>query len=600
MTKADNQLVTGRAVTPEHLLALKAQQAQALFNELPLEEKIGMVLSASWAQRQKLIVLAVNSEELVQALPEEEIYWTVKEIGPEDALPIISRLSFDQLQYIIDVDCWNKDLIDMAAVTRWLRMMLRCREENVLEWVTRTDDGFLNFAFKKLFTVFRLSDDIDLAEASDLLPTWTIDGMYYFKFTDDEARLVSIPFLHLLYKTDSAYFYYLMENTRCVSAIELEEDVLRIRQGRMAEQGFPEQDEAWSIYQYLSADEIQALLDRKHKDARAAAESLSSLPRLRYRFTLRKPPLFVHAVLQNMTDMQSAEKVQREIISLTNRVMIADCEAVRETADKEKAFNKVLGYINISLELLGNRDTETAVRLMEEVPAHFLFRAGYSRALDLKKNAKLFYAELRRKKALLPADFFAAPWDETIAGLLMIRPLFFAGAIDSTSSSFREFETADDIQAAENVLEIAKAITLVLFDCFGLKEATAFTGSATEPAEDRDQPRAQQLFMTVLARHILYGTTELAPLTATELATFLGTVFSAGQKNAAGAAALNSNLLPDTLSWLCRQYRITESTLQPLRTFVQHCFDVLEEECGALAGLPEIDTRYVNVFLFRN
>ena len=424
--------------------------------------------------------------------------------------------------------------------------------------------------------------------------------MYYFKFTDDEARLVSIPFLHLLYKTDSAYFYYLMENTRCVSAIELEEDVLRIRQGRMAEQGFPEQDEAWSIYQYLSADEIQALLDRKHKDARAAAESLSSLPRLRYRFTLRKPPLFVHAVLQNMTDLQSAEKVQREIISLTNRVMIADCEAVRETADKEKAFNKVLGYINISLELLGNRDTETAVRLMEEVPAHFLFRAGYSRALDLKKNAKLFYAELRQKKALLPADFFAAPWDETIAGLLMIRPLFFAGAIDSTSSSFREFETADDIQAAENVLEIAKAITLVLFDCFGLKEATAFTGSATEPAEDRDQPRAQQLFMTVLARHILYGTTALAPLTATELATFLGTVFSAGQKNAAGAAALNSNLLPDTLSWLCRQYRITESTLQPLRTFVQHCFDVLEEECGALAGLPEIDTRYVNVFLFRN
>ena len=129
MTKADNQLVTGRAVTPEHLLALKAQQAQALFNELPLEEKIGMVLSASWAQRQKLIVLAVNSEELVQALPEEEIYWTVKEIGPEDALPIISRLSFDQLQYIIDVDCWNKDLIDMAAVTRWLRMMLRCRKK---------------------------------------------------------------------------------------------------------------------------------------------------------------------------------------------------------------------------------------------------------------------------------------------------------------------------------------------------------------------------------------------------------------------------------------------------------------------------------------
>ena len=258
-----NMSIAKHEVTPEHLLALEAKQPQALFNALTLEDKMGVVLSAPWIKRQQLIMLDENPAELVQALPEDEIYWTIKEIGADDALPIISRLSFDQLQYSIDIDCWIKDLIDMAGVSHWLRMLLRCREENVLEWVTKTDERFLNFAFKKLFNVFRLSDDLDLTEASDLLPSWTIDGLYYFQFADDEARQIAIPFLHLLYKTDSSYFYYLMENTKWVSAVELEEDALRMRQRRMAEQGFPELEEAWPVYQYLSTEEMQALLDQK-------------------------------------------------------------------------------------------------------------------------------------------------------------------------------------------------------------------------------------------------------------------------------------------------------------------------------------------------
>jgi len=595
-----NLSIVKHDVTPDLILKLDAGEAQSAFNSLAPEDKIGVVLSAPWIKRQQLIMLDENPTKLVQALPEDEIYWTIKEIGADDALPIISRLSFDQLQYSIDIDCWIKDLIDMAGVSHWLRMLLRCREENVLEWVTRTDERFLNFAFKKLFNVFRLSDDLDQTEASDLLPSWTIDGLYYFQFADDEARQIAIPFLHLLYKTDSSYFYYLMENTKWVSAVELEEDALRMRQRRMAEQGFPELEEAWPVYQYLSAEEMQAILDKKKHEGHSAAASPSQLPRLRYRFTQSKRNLFVHAVLHRIDDRQIAERVQREIISLTNKIMIADCTAARETGDKERAFGKVMGYINISLELLSKQDLDTAVRLMGEVPIHFLFRAGYSQALTLQNSARRFYALLQDRYPKLQPEFYGPPWGETIAGLRSARPLFFEGNLVKESSTCREFETLEEIRVTERVLDVAAMITKVLFDCFGLQGSGVMNAVVAESTlVDTGELRAQQLFLTVLAHHVLYGKTEPAPITVAELQKFLPRVFTASAKKGAVSATLTESLLPDTMNWLRLQYRLAEDTMPCLQAFVRNCFEVLEQECGALADARDIDTRYISAFLFR-
>jgi hypothetical protein len=186
------------SLTHEKIFALDANAAQALFSKLSLEEKAAIVLNTPWEKRQQLILLADDSQALVQALPEEEIYWTIKETGIADSLPVIARTSFDQMQYFLDIDCWQKDRIDMEQVTAWLQLMLRCNESKVLEWIANTDELFLNYVFKKLFTISKLKEDIDLAEASDMLPQWTLDGTYFFQFADEEARLVSIPFLHLL------------------------------------------------------------------------------------------------------------------------------------------------------------------------------------------------------------------------------------------------------------------------------------------------------------------------------------------------------------------------------------------------------------------
>jgi hypothetical protein len=158
----------------------------------------------------------------------------------------------------------------------------------------------------------------------------------------------------------------------------------------------------------------------------------------------------------------------------------------------------------------------------------------------------------------------------------------------------------EEIRVTERVLDIVGMITKVLFECFGLQGPGVINAAVAESTlEDTGELRAQQLFLTVLARHVLYGKTEPAPITVAELQKFLSRVFTASAKKGAVSATLTESLLPDTINWLRLQYRLSEDTMPALQAFVRNCLEVLEQECGALADARDIDIRYISAFLFR-
>jgi hypothetical protein len=217
--------------------------------------------------------------------------------------------------------------------------------------------------------------------------------------------------------------------------------------------------------------------------------------------------------------------------------------------------------------------------------------------LDLRSRALGICREIQNMHPRLHQDFFGTPRGEIIEGLTRNRPLFYAGAVAAGSSDFREFESADDIDAARQSLDCTAMIKQVLFDCFGLASAGVIADSVSKSSNaDITDIRAQQLFNTVLARHILYGTTDLAPVTAEELQQFLAKIIGSGE-NAVSAAAMEKSLVPDTLGWLQRQCAIADDAMPALQSFVQGCLRLLEEECGALAGAAEIDLRYISAVL---
>jgi hypothetical protein len=582
------------------ILKMDVSTAQAVFNKLSLEEKVAIVLNTPWEKRQQLILLADNSQALVQALPDEEIYWTIKESGTADALPVIARTSFEQFQYIIDIDCWHKDRIDMKQVTEWLQLMLRCNESKVLEWLTNTDEQFLNYVFKKLFTISKISEDIDLAEASDTLPQWTLDGRYYFQFADEEARLVSIPFLHLLYKTDSKLFYYVMDNTIWTFATELEDEMFRLRQSRIAEKGFPELDEALQVYQFLDSKHIQTFLKSQEFSSHEIAEETSAYLKLRYGIGTEQPALFLQDILALIDNSQIIDRIQREIIHLSNQIIIADGLEAREIQDLKQSLHKASGYANIGLELLSNHDTETAAKYMEAVPMQFLFRTGYSQALDLRNRLQQLHKSLWQNYRPFRPLFFDDPWGATIEGLSQVRPAYFEGNSKGDSFLFRNFETIDEIRVTSQVLDIIAITEKVLFELFGITINNLLEPFITNTTlADSSDIRARALFLTILAQHVLQGTTELVPITETELRKFLITVFIKNETNAEPASILSAEFYPETLAWIRSRLELNGNEVTALKVFVESCLRLLQDECGNIAGIEHIDTRFVTAFIIR-
>ena len=193
------------------------------------------------------------------------------------------------------------------------------------------------------------------------------------------------------------------------------------------------------------------------------------LQRTRFaRIGTEHPALFLQDILAVIDNSQIIDRIQREIIHLSNQVMIADGREAREIQDLKKSLRKVLGYANIGLELLSKRDTRTAAEIMEAAPMQFLFRAGYSQGLDLKNRLEqLHKIQWQNCRPFRPL-FFDGPWGATIEGLSQVRPVYFEGNSKPDSFLFRDFESIAEICVTRQVLDIVGVADKVLFELLGV------------------------------------------------------------------------------------------------------------------------------------
>ena len=77
-------------------------------------------LIRSLSRRGERILVATNLADKVAALEPLEAYYIVRELGLDQALPILLRLSQEQLEACIDLDCWNRYDFAVDSLDEWL------------------------------------------------------------------------------------------------------------------------------------------------------------------------------------------------------------------------------------------------------------------------------------------------------------------------------------------------------------------------------------------------------------------------------------------------------------------------------------------------
>jgi len=67
------------------------------------------------------ILEADQPTELVQGLTSEDFFWLIKKVDDDDCLTLLELASNDQWEYLLDLEIWRKDQLDMENTSIWMK-----------------------------------------------------------------------------------------------------------------------------------------------------------------------------------------------------------------------------------------------------------------------------------------------------------------------------------------------------------------------------------------------------------------------------------------------------------------------------------------------
>jgi hypothetical protein len=276
---------------------------------------------------------------LVQSLAEEDLFWLIQEIGPEDALPILSLASNDQWQYLLDLELWTKDRLEIDSVNRWLGLLLKADPDRLLIWGLREHIELIELhMFKHIEVRIREEDESpsDFGEgyfSPDNLfyiriNYFSLDNLFYIRINNDQYEQTTREFLERLAHHDLSIFHKVLLELAGALPAEVEERMYSLRNVRLAEKGFLPFEDAIGIYQHLNPER---LAEKEPQLRKVIQEESPHYPVPVSTVALIQGQNLFHLSLQQTGDVHLVQRLQIEFAAVCNRIISADVLMVRGT-----------------------------------------------------------------------------------------------------------------------------------------------------------------------------------------------------------------------------------------------------------------------------
>jgi hypothetical protein len=434
------------------------QQRLEILNEPP-EQALDRILHAE------------SPAALVHAFPEQDFYHLVHDIGPEDALPLLSLASDRQWEYLLDIESWRRDRIDLTAVTRWLDRLHRADPRRTIRYLVEKKIEFLEFyLFRNLEVRIRETDQDPTEFGADY---FSRDSVFYVRpggeLLNEDSNLSDIDrtrlreFINELIESladhDHITYQKILLETMSVLPAEIEEEAFRLRNVRLAEKGLVPFDEALGIYQPLRPAELKT---RSRKTP--PSEEVTRVPL--YPSGAMQPDNVFSESLARIDVEAVLRPLQVEFAGLCNRIIVADHHSVRRKQDLQRVVQKACGYLSIGLQALAtekSRDRTPALPHLSALQKHLLtdiFRLGFGQALALKWETQKWLDQAWFAEQGLSLTFWGEEWMGVLGGLLIKKPLFFDNF--RSGDMYRDFRTIEEINRTRAELEAVTAFDHLL------------------------------------------------------------------------------------------------------------------------------------------
>jgi hypothetical protein len=119
----------------------------------------------------------------VHSFAEEDFYFLVHDIGLANSHLLLSLASDKQWEYIVDLEVWEKDRIEITSATRWLDLLFKVDPQRFIRWILDQRTEFMEFYLFKNIEVKIRETDQDPSDFGDEF--FTLDDTLYVRFLDD-------------------------------------------------------------------------------------------------------------------------------------------------------------------------------------------------------------------------------------------------------------------------------------------------------------------------------------------------------------------------------------------------------------------------------
>jgi len=413
------------------------------------------IISLSGSVALSRILALDKPEEFVRNMAHVDFYWVVKKVGEEDALPILQMASLEQWGFLLDLDLWIKDRLDLGQASDWIGRLLQADPDRLVRWLLSEGEYFNYFFLSKMLQVeFKSKDEMHEVEEGFI----TLDGIYYLRVFDPEREEVVRNLLQHLASKDYMRYQAILMGLSGVAPAEVEEEMYRRRNVRLSEDGFLPYEEAVSVYTVLKKDLVKERTPAAVGDSGFPGEEHAEAPLMPI-LNVSDNHLMVEA-MRRSADPLLLDRIPLEFGGLCSQVFSAEGVSENTAEALEDAVRKAAGYVNVGLERWCGRDLALCEQVLRENTLLDLFRSGFSMALQVRWDTEQWLKTAWFTRRGFRPAFWEEEWGATLVGVVQKRPLLFDGSLKE--EPYRVFESLEELDACRRTMRRLMALDRLL------------------------------------------------------------------------------------------------------------------------------------------
>jgi|GEM_PF-3312865 len=527
---------------------------------------LGRLVRADHVMQEVSRLPTEEARALVQSLPADDLLLLSRRLHHSDALVLLELASTDQIERMVDLDCWTGDQLDLSKFLEWNASLLEVSQEKAASFLLEVDAEYPTVAVLKAGRVVDRRDveegDVPFDEdLEDAIPS--PDNQFLVIVPKDDPVAGPLrTLIDYLYAGDLEHARTILQAARWEVSSVVEEDLLRFREARLEELGIPDADSAWRLMRPLSKEREEHLLTRSSLGGIGdRAERLTDALLVPFE---KAADQVLEAAVEALTDDERLAFAQG-VLHVARKLAVVRGDDVSDPSSLASAMQVLADHLRLALDVLCDRGD--GVTWLRTVHPQYLFRIAQTRLIALRARARSILKPLGGDEAV---PRFDSPWRDVLERLLQPLPELVRPGLVRVDT--RAFRTVADLLEAEGLLSVIQ------------NQARFFADLLASAPEAPSTVTFSRLLATGLANQVLGRGWSYAPLAVEDLPGLRGSLVVVSDGKALVKESIRGKILEDFESLIRAMYADAGQRHEVVRDLRSLAARTLDGLAGALGS----------------